>query len=377
MRGMDGSGNRLAGAARKALLIGLGFVAGCDASEPPARSSPAGPAGPGDPVNPVDPGLSAGSAPEGMVHVPAGRFRMGSTDSGWPDEFPAHEVVVQAFWMDATEVTNEAFARFVDETGYVTTAERVPSWEELAAQLPPGTPKPDAELLVPGSLVFHPTPTPVPLGDPNAWWRWTPAADWRHPEGPQSSLVGRERHPVVHVSWEDANAYARWCGKRLPTEAEWEWAARGGLDGTYPWGEEALEDGTPKANTWQGSFPNADQVRDGFARAAPVGRFPANGYGLFDMAGNVWEWCADWYRPDTYAEREARAPIVDPRGPAKSFDPAEPHLPKRVQRGGSFLCNASYCAGYRVTARMKSSPDTSSVHTGFRCVQSTERAAGR
>ena len=305
---------------------------------------------------------------DGMVWIPAGEFEMGSDDGLFPDESPGHDVRVSGFWMDATEVTNEAFRRFVEATDYVTTAERKPDWNELAKQLPPGTPKPDDSILVAGSLTFAATGVVVPMNDPNAWWRWTPGANWREPEGPGSDLRGRENHPVVHVSWEDANAYAAWAGKRLPTEAEWEWAASGGSsEASFPWGEEPLEEGATKANTWQGTFPAKDLVEDGFERTAPVASFGPNAFGLHDMAGNVWEWCQDWYRPDTYASREA--PTVDPQGPESSFDPQEPTVPKRVQRGGSFLCNSSYCAGYRVTARMKSSPDSSTVHTGFRCVR--------
>ncbi len=310
-------------------------------------------------------------APPGMVWIPAGTFTMGGRgEHARPDELPQHEVELEGFWMDRTEVTNRAFRAFVDETGYVTTAERAIDWSELAQQLPPGTPAPDPELLQPGSLVFRSPGRDVPLDDVSSWWNWTTGASWRAPQGPGSTLEGLEDHPVVQVSWDDAVAYATWAGKRLPTEAEWEWAARGGAeDPLYPWGDERVDDGAVKANTWQGRFPAADRERDGFGGTAPVGRFAPNGYGLFDMAGNVWEWCSDWYRSDTYAQRSQREPVQSPSGPATSLDPYEPMIKKRVQRGGSFLCNDAYCAGYRVGARMKASPDTGLSHSGFRCVR--------
>ncbi len=326
-----------------------------------------------------------------------GWFTMGASPGdpdARPDEKPAHRVRIGGFWMDRTEVTNARFAAFVAATGYVTTAERPIDWAALRAQVPPGTPKPSEERLRPGSLVFHaPAKSDdgarVALGDPSLWWRWTPGADWRHPEGPGSSISGREAHPVVHVSYADAGAYAAWAGKRLPTEAEWEYAARGGLEGKpLPWDSAATGavGSTWRANLWQGEFPmrndadesdaNGRPKGDGFARTAPVASFAPNGFGLHDMAGNVWEWCADWYRPDAYAP-DADSGIADnPRGPASGLDPDEPANPKRVIRGGSFLCNESYCAGYRVSARMKTSPDTSLMHLGFRCVSDAPAPAG-
>lgn len=306
-----------------------------------------------------------------MVWIPAGQFMMGADDPhARQDEYPQHPVAVDGFWMDAHEVTNAQFAQFVKATGYVTTAERKPDWQELKQQLPPDTPKPPDSVLVAGSLVFTPTAHAVPLQNVAQWWRWTSGADWQHPEGPGSDLQGKTNWPVVHVSWDDAVAYARWAGKRLPTEAEWEWAARGGLPkATYPWGNESIEAGQPKANTWQGEFPHLNTQRDGFTGAAPVQSFPANGYGLYDMAGNVWEWCADLYHADYYRMVNQPAGVRNPKGPAQGFDPDEPWVAKRVQRGGSFLCHDSYCSSYRVSARMKSSPDTGLSHTGFRCVK--------
>ncbi len=308
---------------------------------------------------------------QGMVRVAGGHFRMGATDNeGRPDEYPAHEVKLDGFWMDATEVTNAQFAAFVAATGYQTVAECKPDWEELKKQLPAGTAKPADELLVAAALTFSQPDQPVPLNDASQWWRWTPGASWRNPQGPQSNIKGRENYPVTQIAWEDAAAYARWAGKRLPSEAEWEYAARGGLTGKkYGWGDEDVEAGQPKANTWQGSFPNHDEQRDGFAGVAPVKSFQPNAYGIYDMAGNVWEWVDDWYAPDYYQTLASNI-SVNPHGPAQSHDPQEPTVPKKVTRGGSFMCNASYCKGYRVTARMKSSPDTGLENTGFRCVSS-------
>jgi sulfatase modifying factor 1 len=307
----------------------------------------------------------------GMVWIPAGAFTMGSTDrEGRPDEYPAHTVRVDGFWADANEVTNAQFHKFVEATGYVTTAETKPDWAELKKQVPPGTPKPADSLLVASSLVFTPPHHPVPLDDVSQWWSWKKGADWKHPQGPGSSLIGKDNYPVVQVSWDDARAYARWAGKRLPTEAEWEYAARGGLkDKPYPWGSEDVTAGKPKANTWQGSFPNRNTQWDGYYGLAPVRSFAPNGYGLYDVAGNVWEWCYDWYDANYYAGLAGHI-TNNPTGPVSGNDPMDPSAPKRVVRGGSFLCNASYCKGYRVTSRMKTSPDTGLEHTGFRCVAS-------
>ncbi|HET9379185.1 MAG TPA: formylglycine-generating enzyme family protein [Chthoniobacterales bacterium] len=306
----------------------------------------------------------------GMVWIPGGRFLMGTNDKeSFPNERPAHLVDVQRFWMDEHDVTNAEFAQFVEATGYVTTAERPINWEDLKRELPPGTPKPDDGALAPGSLVFTPTSGPVPLNDLSAWWRWVKGANWRNPEGPESSIRGRENHPVVQVSWYDAVAYAQWAGKRLPTEAEWEFAARGGLESKrYVWGDDFRPRGRYMANTWQGVFPVRNNGEDGFVGTSPVGSFPANGYGLYDMAGNVWQWCSDWYRVDAHLEAASQNVCRDPAGPAESYDPGDPHSPKRVVKGGSFLCNPSYCESYRPCARRGTPPDTGSSHTGFRCV---------
>ena len=314
---------------------------------------------------------SAGSAVprSGMAWIPGGEFSMGSTDPlARPDESPVHRVRVSGFWMDRTEVTNAEFRRFVDATGYRTVAERPVDWEELRKQVPPGTPRPADEMLQPGSLVFTPPVGPVPVDDPSAWWTWTTGACWKHPEGPGSSIEGRELHPVVHVSWDDAVAYCAWAGKRLPTEAEWECAARGELDSKQNvWGDAPID--PTRCNTWQGRFPDQNTLADGFARTAPVGSFAPNCFGLYDMAGNVWEWCSDRYRPDAYVQRAGAGIAIDPQGPDQSADPRNPDAPvSRVHRGGSFLCNDSYCSSYRPAARMAAPPDTGLAHMGFRCV---------
>lgn len=315
-------------------------------------------------------GFNGDTSTSGMVLIPGGSFEMGAdNEQASEDEYPKHKVTVDAFYMDVTEVTNAQFQKFVDATGYVTTAERKPDWEEIKKRVPPGTPKPADSLLVAASLVFKPSNGPVDLNNYSQWWSWVAGADWRHPEGPNSSIKGKENFPVVHVSWDDAIAYCKWAGKRLPTEAEWEFAARGGLDNNiYPWGNEHVNIGAPKTNSWEGKFPYLNEQRDGFFKNAPVKTYNCNRYGLFDMAGNVWEWCSDWY-DHNYYKAVAGNTVVNPNGPEKSFDPQDPYTPKRVLRGGSFLCNDGYCSGYRVARRMKSSPDTGLEHTGFRCVK--------
>lgn len=326
---------------------------------------------------PADPAPADATSPPGMVWIPGGEFRMGSTDPlARPDESPIHRVRVDGFWMDRTEVTNQQFAAFVAATNYRTVAERAVDWEELKKQVPEGTPRPPDEMLKPGSLVFTPPDHPVDLRNFQEWWAWTTGADWRHPQGPASSIEGKDQYPVVQIAYEDALAYCAWAGKSLPTEAQWEFAARGGLDGAVNvWGDTPVD--PTRANIWQGHFPDRNTAEDGFARAAPVGSFPANGYGLHDMAGNVWEWCADLYRPDTYARRMIEigpgGVAVNPLGPARSLDPRNPDAPEsRVHRGGSFLCNDSYCASYRPSARMACPPDTGLEHLGFRGVMTRE-----
>jgi len=343
---------------RPVLMLGLGAAALAAAFAFAARKS-------ADPRRPPAP------APPGMAWVPGGEFLMGSDSApAWPDESPAHRVAVRGFWMDRTEVTNSRFRAFVRATGYRTTAETPPDLGEILKQLPPGSPPPPKESLVAGSLVFTPPPGRVPLDDFSRWWTWTPGADWKHPEGPGSNLDGRDDHPVVQVSWDDASAFARWAGKRLPTEAEWEFAARGGLVAKpYVWGDaEPGAGGIWRANTWQGEFPHENTARDGYRRTAPVGSFPPNGYGLHDMAGNVWEWCADWYRADLYRSRAGGGVVADPAGPDSGYEPGRPFGAMRAQRGGSFLCNDAYCSRYRPSARHGATPDSGMSHAGFRCV---------
>ncbi|SNS57446.1 Formylglycine-generating enzyme, required for sulfatase activity, contains SUMF1/FGE domain [Ekhidna lutea] len=308
---------------------------------------------------------------EGMVLIPEGTFIMGGTNNdAMEDELPPFKVNVSGFYMDQTEVTNAQFLAFVEATGYITEAERDIDWNEMLEQLPEGTSKPPDSLLKAGSLVFATTDGPVNLRDYSKWWKWTVGACWKHPEGPESSIENRMDHPVVHVSWNDAQAFAKWAGKRLPTEAEWEWAAMGGLQNPiYPWGNKSVNQASDQANFWQGLFPYHNSEKDGFFGTAPVKSFPPNGYGLYDMAGNVWEWCQDKYRFDVYSQYKKKAIIENPTGPETSLDPEDPFVEKYAMRGGSFLCNDSYCSGYRVSRRMKSSKDSGFNHTGFRCVK--------
>ena len=310
--------------------------------------------------------------PAGMALIPGGEFSMGCNDprslphgghEAMEDCRPIHRVYVDGFLMDKTDVTNEEFERFVRATGYITVAERKPRPEDF-----PGV---EPSQLVPGSLVFTPPTHAVALDDYTQWWRYVPGANWSHPLGPSSNLHGRAKYPVVHVAFEDASAYAKWAGKRLPTEAEWEFAARGGLTGKpYAWGDEMHPHGTWMTNTHQGSFPDHDTAEDGFAGIAPVAQFPANGYGLYDITGNVWQWTADWYRADYYSALSTTETVArNPHGPANSNDPNEPGVQKRVQRGGSFICTEQYCTRFIVGTRGKGEASSASNHIGFRCVR--------
>lgn len=310
--------------------------------------------------------------PLGMKKIPEGTFMMGAesfdTDAK-ADEKPQHEVTIHSFYLDETPVTNKQFAEFIEKTHYQTTAEHPIDWNVLKNQLPEGTPQPSDEQLAPGSLLFAPEGKINDLSNPSLWWKWMHGINWRHPIKSTENHLG-ENHPVVHVSWYDANEYCKWAGKRLPTEAEWEWAARGGLEHKiYPWGDEDIDTGQIKANTWQGAFPNVNELRDKYYWTSPVKSYPPNNYGLYDMAGNVWEWTADLYDVHYYQHLKNKGLAVNPYNAYSSNDPEEPKVKKYVLRGGSFLCNKSYCAGYRVSARMKSTADTSLVNTGFRCAK--------
>ena len=314
-----------------------------------------------------------GNAPAGMVWIPGGEFSMGAADPPEMDDVgmrattdsrPIHRVYVDGFFMDKTDVTNGQFAEFVKATGYVTIAEKIPTAAEF-----PGAPP---ENLVAGGVVFSPPNHEVALNDHFQWWSYVKGANWRHPTGPKRSIKGKEVYPVVQVAYADAQAYARWAHKRLPTEAEWEFAARGGLWGKpYVWGEKFKPNGKWMANTFQGHFPDQDSGADGFIGIAPVGKFAANGYGLYDMAGNVWQWTSDWYRPDYYAQLAKIGGVArNPKGPETPFDPMEPNDKKKVHRGGSFLCTDQYCSRYMVGTRGKGEVSTGTNHLGFRCVSS-------
>jgi sulfatase modifying factor 1 len=345
-------------AVRSVLLVVV--LAACGA----CGTAPAPAAVEGPRINPV---AAPGPAPEGMVWVPGGTFWMGCENCAMPDALPLHLVAVDGFWMDRAPVTNAEFQKFVQATAYVTVAERPLDPKDF-----PGVPR---DKLVPGSAVFTATATPVPLDNPLQWWRYTAGANWKQPAGPGSTLKDLADHPVVHVAFEDVTAYAKWAGKRLPTEAEFEFAARGGLDRQmYPWGNDMNPGGKAAANTWQGRFPAKDQGEDGYLGTSPVTAFPPNGFGLYDMGGNVWQWTADWYRPDVYATRAVPGAVArNPQGPSDSFDPQEPGAAKRSLRGGSYLCTEQYCARYLVGSRGKSEISSGTSNLGFRLVQSASR----
>jgi formylglycine-generating enzyme len=318
----------------------------------------------------VNTAAAPSTPPKGMVWVPGGEFSMGSQNpmagglchEPMDDARPIHRVRLSGYYIDTTEVTNQSFGDFVEATGYITIAERTPTADEL-----PGVAEADR---VAGSVVFTPPSHAVPLDRPIGWWRYVAGANWRHPGGPGTSITGLEQHPVVHVAYADALAYANWAGKDLPSEAEWEFAARGSKSGQlYPWGNDFAKGGVTHANTYQGDFPTHDTGADGFAGTAPVGSYPSNDFGLHDVAGNVWEWTRDWYRSDTYSSDARRGLATDPVGPGDSLDPTEPRTPKRVQRGGSFLCTDAYCTRYMVGTRGKGEPNSASNHIGFRCVK--------
>ncbi len=312
-----------------------------------------------------------------MVYIPAGEFLMGGRgELALPREFPKHPVRINAFYMDTTEVTNGQFSEFVSATNYITIAERPIDWEELKDLLPPGVPKPHDSLLNPGSMVFKPDESRESFDHYFQWWAWAKGANWRLPDGPSSSIEGKADHPVVHIAFADAQAYAEWAGKRLPTEAEWEWAARGGLeDPIYPWGDQDINQSPYMCNFFQGKFPEFNSKGDGFEKTAPVSSFQKNGFGLYDMAGNVWEITSDWYDPRYYQTLSQESNTDNPNGPEKSFNPQSPYARFTVIKGGSFLCNDSYCASYRVSARMPLEIDAAMNHVGFRLVKPVDAAS--
>ncbi len=312
-------------------------------------------------------------APEGMVWIPGGEFMEGAVAKdkmAMMHEKPAHQVHVDGFFMDIHEVTNEQFVKFVDETGYVTVAEREIDWEEMKKQLPEGTPKPHDSILQPGSLVFKKTKSSVTnLYDYSQWWEWKIGANWKHPNGPESTIKDKENEPVVHIALEDALAYCKWAGRRLPTEAEWEYAARAGKkDELFFWGSDVSQLSS-HANSWEGEFPLNNTKEDGFERRAPVMSYPKNDFGLYDMAGNAWEWTSDWYNTNYYKELADKNEVTqNPKGAFEAYNPSNPYAKEKVIKGGSFLCSASYCASYRISARMATSPDSGMEHLGFRTV---------
>ena len=330
-------------------------------------------------------GTNANILKDNMVWIPDGEFTMGAEVADfmndWPfsarsrvDERPLHRVKLDGFWMSRTPVTNQEFKNFVDSTGYITTAEKPIKLEDIMKGLPPGTPPPEKQSLEPSSMVFTSPERTIQINNVLSWWRWQKDANWRQPEGPGSSIENRMDHPVVQISYYDALAYADWKEMSLPTEAQWEYAARGGHEQQmFTWGNTPIDNTNPQINIWQGSFPYNNTLNDGYEATSPVTAFPPNDYGLYDMSGNVWEWVADWYHNREYSMRLSLGTVENPIGPKTSYDPDEPYLAKRVIRGGSFLCNDSYCSGYRPGARMKTSPDSSANHTGFRVVKNVSK----
>jgi sulfatase modifying factor 1 len=346
----------------KKIIIGVCFyllftLVCCKQKEQPSASQN---------VTAAAPAVAREIVTSGMVHIPAGTFQMGTDDPAFPDAHPVHKVTVNEFWMDEHEVTNAEFEKFVKATNFITIAERKLNPKDFP-DVPP-------ESLVPGSGVFSPPDQQVTLDNPLQWWKYVPGASWRHPFGPQSDIQGLENNPVIHVSYEDALEYAKWAGKRLPTEAEWQYAAQGNHPGQkYYWGNELKPGGKWMANIYQGDFPGKNTGEDGFIGIAPVKSFSPNGYGLYDMDGNVWEWCNDFYRPDYYEV----SPANNPKGPSDSYDPDEPNAIKRVQSGGSFLCSDQYCIRYRPGSRGKGEVSSGSNNLGFRCVKDADPLAKR
>jgi len=318
------------------------------------------------------------NTPKGMVWIPSGTFYQGAHTNdklAMGHEKPQHQVQIDGFFMDVTEVTNAQYAAFVEATGYVTVAERQIDWEEMKKQVPPGTPKPADSVLQPGSLIFKkPAHKVTNLNDFSQWWEWKIGANWQHPYGPDSTIEGKENYPVVHISYEDALAYCEWKGHRLPTEAEWEYAAKGGTpNAIYPWANES-EKLHQMANTWDGTFPEENAGDDGYKKSAPVKSFAPNAYGLYDMAGNVWEWTQDWYNSDYYKALASKEVLTkNPQGADKPYNPYNPYIQEKIIKGGSFLCNANYCASYRISSRMGNSLDSAQEHVGFRTVKSAEK----
>ncbi|WP_103072348.1 formylglycine-generating enzyme family protein [Aquimarina sediminis] len=315
--------------------------------------------------------------PDGMVWIPGGEFTQGALKNDtliMAHEKPAHQVSVDGFFMDITEVTNGQFKKFVNKTGYITIAEREVIWEEIKKQLPNDAPKPHDSILQPGSLIFKKTKESVPnLYDYSQWWQWKIGANWKHPLGPDSSIEGKDNYPVVHIAYEDAIAYCNWAGRRLPTEAEWEYASRGKNEKNtiFFWGNDQTIL-NKYANTWEGEFPTYNTLTDGYENKAPVGFYSPNSYHLYDMAGNVWEWTTDWYNVKYYKQLKQQGVIHNPKGAAKPFNPNNPTLQEKVIKGGSFLCSDTYCASYRNSARMATSIDSSLEHLGFRTVVSID-----